>query len=462
MNASTAALRQLWRSLGFRLAAHYAVLVGITMLAALSIIYLQTVGTLHQRMARQVSATSQQLAAQFEAGGEEALVRSIERALVDGRSTDEELLLLADAQGRRLAGNLDEMPPPGADGQHQVMRAGRSVRGWITTRTLPEGHVLVVGQDLGEQEALEELIISASAAAALVALLLLIGGLFVFRQEIERSVGAVRRTAARIAAGDLRERVHLTDAQGDEFALLERDINAMLDRIQSLMDGVRHVSDTIAHNLRTPLTRVLSRLRAAAEDGVAPAQRQAAIARAMDELEELNRVFEKLLQIAEAEAGARRQRFAPVQLQEVVADVIELYDAVAEQQGATVRHACEAGPLPVQGDRDLLAGVVANLLDNALKYGGPGCTVRLQTGREDGQALLCVQDDGPGVPPEALQRLGGRFLRLQPELPGHGLGLAGVQAVVALHGGQIRYENGAPGLRVQLLLPLDDTPLHAA
>lgn len=462
MKASAAALRQLWRSLGFRLAVHYAVLVGITMLAALSIIYLQTVGTLHQRMARQISSTSQQLAAQFEAEGEQALVRSIERALVDGRSTDEELLLLADAQGRRLAGNLDAVPAPGSEGQHQVMRAGRSVRGWVTTRALPGGHVLVVGQDLSEQEALEELIISASAAAALVAMLLLIGGVFVFRQEIERSVGAVRHTAARIAAGDLRERVQLASEQGDEFALLERDINAMLDRIQSLMDGVRHVSDTIAHNLRTPLTRVLSRLRAAAEDGVAPGERQVAIARAMEELEELNRVFEKLLQIAEAEAGARRQRFATVDLQVVVADVIELYEAVAEEMGATVQHLGDAATLPVHGDRDLLAGVVANLLDNALKYGGPGCTVQVQAHWKDGQALLCVQDDGPGVPPEALERLGGRFVRLQPELPGHGLGLASVQAVVALHGGHIRYDNAAPGLRVQLMLPIDNANWHAA
>lgn len=454
MSRSAGVLRQLWRSVGFRLAVHYAVLVGITMLAALAIIYLQTVGTLHQRMARQVSATAQQLADQFEAEGIEAVKQSIARALVDGRSTDEELLLLADANGTPLAGNLDALPPPGADGQRRALRDGRSVRGWLTVRTLPQGHALVVGQDLSDQEALEELIISASAAAALVAMLLLAGGIFVFRQEIERSVGAVRRTAARIAAGELRERVQLSTGQDDEFALLERDINAMLDRIQSLMDGVRHVSDAIAHNLRTPLTRVLTRLRDAGEDGVPAPQRQAAIHAAIDELQELNRVFEKLLQIAEAEAGARRQRFARVDLDQVVADVIELYDAVAEAQGATVQHAHDDA-LPVLGDRDLLAGVVANLLDNALKYGGPGCTVQLRTEWHEGQAVLIVQDDGPGVPAEALARIGQRFVRLQPDLPGHGLGLASVQAVVALHGGQLHYENAAPGLRVFIGLPLD-------
>lgn len=452
MSTPAGVLRQLWRSVGFRLAVHYAVLVGITMLAALAIIYLQTVGTLHQRMARQVSTTAQQLSTLFEAEGAPAVALAIERALIDGRSTDEELLLLTDAQGQRLAGNLDAPPAGGSDGQRRVQREGTSVQGWLAVRELPQGHVLVVGQDLGEQEALEELIISASAAAALVAMLLLAGGIFVFRQELERSVGAVRRTASRIAAGDLRERVQLSEHE-DEFALLERDINAMLDRIQLLMDGVRHVSDSIAHNLRTPLTRVLTRLRDAGENDVPAAQRQAAIHAAIFELEELNRVFEKLLQIAEAEAGARRQRFGPVALHTVVDDVIELYEAVAEAQGATVLRDGD-DTLPVLGDRDLLAGVVANLLDNALKYGGASCTVRVRTEWLGGQALLVVQDDGPGVPDAQRARMGTRFVRLQPDLPGHGLGLASVQAVVALHGGQLHYEAAHPGLRVRIALPI--------
>lgn len=444
-------LRRLWRSAGFRLAVHYAGLVGITMLAVLAIIYMQTVGTQHQRMARQINATAQQLSARFDADGPQAVVQAIEHALVDGRSTDEELFLLVDAQGRRLAGNLDALPASHTEGQQRVLRNGQSVRGWLSVHALADGHVLVVGQDLSEQEALEELIVSASAAAALVAMLLLTGGIFVFRVELERSVGAVRRTANRIAAGDLRERVALSQ-HDDEFALLERDINTMLDRIQSLMDGVRHVSDTIAHNLRTPLTRILTGLRSADGDTVPEPRRRAAIQAAIGELEELNRVFEKLLQIAETEAGARRQRFGPVALHAVADDVIELYEAVAEAQGATVLRTPDDA-LPVQGDRDLLAGVVANLLDNALKYGGPGCTVRVGTQWLGGQALLTVQDDGLGVPPAGRAQLGTRFVRLRPEVAGHGLGLASVQAVVALHGGQLHYEDAAPGLRVCIALP---------
>ncbi|HZF82669.1 MAG TPA: HAMP domain-containing sensor histidine kinase, partial [Burkholderiaceae bacterium] len=293
---------------------------------------------------------------------------------------------------------------------------------------------------------------SASAAAGVVALLLLVGGVFVFRQELDRAVGAVRRTATRIADGDLRERV-VVDAQDDEFARLGQDINAMLDRIESLMAGVRHVSDTIAHNLRTPLTRVLLGLRAAQAEGVPAAERQRAVATAIGELEELGTVFEKLLQIAEAEAGARRRNFAPVALHTIVGDVLELYDAVAEAQGATLQREAGDEKVVVPGDRDLLAGVVANLVDNALKYGGAGCTVVVGARWDDGRAVLTVRDDGPGVPAAERERIGTRFLRLMPELPGQGLGLASVRAVVALHGGRIGYADAGPGLIVRLEFP---------
>lgn len=447
--------RRLWRSVGFRLAFYYGLLVAITMLAALAIVYLQTVGVLHQRMARQVTATADQFEARFADGGSAAVAAEITRSLGDGRDSDNELYLLVDRDGRVLAGNLDA-PPDGAPfaggpTQRRAQRAGRDVAGYLVARALPDGHLLVVGHDLRDQEAIESLVASASAAAGIVAVLLLIGGTFVFRQELERSVGAVRRTAARIAAGELQERVAV-GAEDDEFALLSRDINAMLDRIQSLMDGVRHVSNTIAHNLRTPLMRILGRLHAAERADASPEERTQAIASAMREVQELTVVFEKLLQIAEAEAGARRQHFERVDLQRIADDVLELYDAVAEAQGATLRRE-PADPAWVLGDRDLLAGAVVNLIDNALKYGGEGATVRVGTSMTPGRALLIVQDDGPGIPAAELPRIGERFHRLDRRAPGHGLGLASVQAVVALHGGRLALADAAPGLAARIELP---------
>lgn len=449
-------LRRLWRSVGFRLAFYYGFLVTITMLAALGIVYLQTVGVLQQRMARQVALTAQQLMKTVNESGTDAAGTAITRALADGHNSDSEIYLLLDRAGRPLAGNLDQAPDVvtghGA-AQRRVWRDGRGVEAYLVTQALPDGGVLVVGQDLRDQAMIESLVASASAAAGIVAVLLLIGGTFVFRQELERSVGAVRLTAMRIASGgELQERV-AESGEDDEFALLNREINAMLDRIESLMDGVRHVSNTIAHNLRTPLTRILVRLRNAEETDTDPAQRREAIAGTIREIEELTLVFEKLLRIAEAEAGARRRSFTPVSLDVIATDVLELYEAVAEAQGAVLLREPE-DTVRLPGDRDLLAGAIANLLDNALKYAGPGAVVHVGTQETLEGVRLTVQDNGPGVPDHDLARLGTRFHRLnRDDTPGHGLGLASVQAVVALHGGQLRFENAAPGLRAIIELP---------
>lgn len=467
----TQTLRQLWRSVGFRLAFYYGLLVAITMLAALAIVYMQTVGVLQQRMVRQVAASMQQLMVRYDARGADGVAGEISNALSDGRNSDNEIYLLTDHDGNKRAGNLDQMPsaaPDAGDGVHRrVVRAGQTVVAYIVIRHLPDGGQLVVGHDLRDQESIESLVASASAAAGIVAVLLLIGGTFVFRQELERSVGAVRRTAARIAAGELQERV-APSGQEDEFALLEHDINAMLDRIQSLMDGVRHVSNTIAHNLRTPLTRVLVRLRtveaalhAQGLQGPQEHPQREAVATAIRELEELAVVFEKLLQIAEVEAGARRQQFAPVALHVIADDVAELYEAVAEARGIVLLR--EPADMAVAlGDRDLLAGAAANLLDNALKYagnameGGTGATVRIGTHTVDGRAQLFVQDNGPGIPAAEYERIGVRFHRLDRSTPGHGLGLASVQAVVALHGGRLQFADARPGLRACIDLPMAD------
>ncbi|QHE88218.1 HAMP domain-containing sensor histidine kinase [Hydrogenophaga sp. BPS33] len=449
-------LRRLWRSVGFRLAFYYGFLVAITMLAALGIVYLQTVGVLHQRMARQVEITGQQLMASVSEGGIEALGEVISNALADGHNTDSEIYLLLDREGHKRVGNLDHAPAPIAwqgEMQRRVLRDGRSVEAFLVAHKLPDGGTLVVGQDLRDQEMIESLVASASAAAGIVAVLLLIGGTFVFRQELERSVGAVRLTATRIATGGkLQERV-AESGEDDEFALLNREINTMLDRIESLMDGVRHVSNTIAHNLRTPLTRILVRLRNAEQADTNPAQRSEAIGAAIRDIEELTSVFEKLLRIAEAEAGARRRSFTRISLDAIATDVMELYEAVAEEQGATLlREPADVVALP--GDRDLLAGAIANLLDNALKYAGPGAAIRIGTQETPGGVMLTVQDNGPGVPEEELARLGARFHRLHhADAPGHGLGLASVQAVATLHGGRLRFEDAAPGLRAVIELP---------
>jgi signal transduction histidine kinase len=411
---------------------------------------------MHQSIERQVRTASQQLMARYADGGMESVASDIERSLRDDVHSDLEVYLLLDASGRRVAGNIEPLPPPVGETEvieprRALQRSGRPVVAHVHWRALPEGAWLVAGQDLSELELLQQLIGNASAAAAMFALLLLAGGTFLFRVELERSVAALRRTAARIAAGQLQERVAL-EGDEDEFGLLKHDINQMLDRIQQLMDGVRNVSDSIAHNVRTPLTRVILRLHVAQDEKLPAAARQAEIAAAMQDLQDLTRTFEKLLQIAEAESGSQRRRFRSVALHEIADDVVELYQPVAESRGSRLLRE-PGGEARVQGDRDLLADALSNLVDNAIKYAGDGATIRVGTAADARSVLLTVQDDGPGVPAGEYERMGSRFYRLDRSRPGYGLGLASVRAMAILHGGALRFENAAPGLRVQMALP---------
>ncbi|MGE8590205.1 MAG: sensor histidine kinase, partial [Alcaligenes sp.] len=237
----------------------------------------------------------------------------------------------------------------------------------------------------------------------------------------------------------------------DEFSQLAQDINSMLDQIEDLMQGVRHVSDTIAHNLRTPLTRLRGRLQAAQQPGAGVAEMRAAQQAALAEIDLLNQLFGKMLQIAEIEAGMQRQRFLSCDLREICRDVLDMYDALAEECAVSV--SCTLGATPrLMGDADLLASAVANLLDNAIKYADS--RVWISTGTDGrGWVRMTLQDDGPGVAPESLPLLGRHFFRADERYSGHGLGLSSVLATIRLHGGEILWENAQPGLRVHVFFP---------
>jgi hypothetical protein len=229
----------------------------------------------------------------------------------------------------------------------------------------------------------------------------------------------------------------------------------MLERIGRLMDGVRQVSNAIAHDLRTPITRARTRLEDAALHAGCEAELRAAIERATADLDGIVAVFQALLRIAEIEAGSRRSAFAAFDLAPVLADLGELYSAVAEQREIQVEVAA-APRLPAYGDRDLIQQAVANLLDNAVKFSPQGGRVVVSGAISGGGVMVEVRDQGPGIPAEELARAGERFFRGEDarSTPGSGLGLALVQAVAQLHGGTLRLDDAAPGLAAALLLPL--------
>jgi signal transduction histidine kinase len=441
----------------FRLALGYGLLLAVSMTVISAVFYFGTVGLLAHRTDGKIASISGQLAADFKAGGQEAVRRHIDRLLNDGIDSDSEIYLFLGPDGRRIIGNLTSWLTSTTDAaelsEAPVIRLGRPGNARLLATRLPDGSRILIGFDMQDQRDIERVVWRALAAGGLVALLLAFGGAILFRLQLARRVAAIRRTALEIGAGDMTRRVPRLGAE-DEFSRLGDDVNRMLDRIEQLMDGVRHVSNAIAHDLRTPLGRIRGQLDEALRPG-ADAGALAATARgAIHVIDDLIIVFDRLLQIAEAESGARRRSFEPVTLLTTIIDVAELYDAEAERKGIALR-AEHCGDLATFGDKHLLASAVANLVDNALKYAGTGSVVRIRATEEAETVSIIVEDNGPGIAAEERPKVVERFYRLDNarSQPGNGLGLAIVTALVKLHEGSLSLEDAGPGLLVRIRLP---------
>ncbi|PLY42429.1 histidine kinase [Janthinobacterium sp. ROICE36] len=449
-------VRNWHRSIAARLALGYGVLVVVSISIVCAVFYFGTIGVLDRSVDRKLILLSERLAVLYEQGGSSRMTAEIAHLLTDRTDSDTEIFLLVDADGRRVAGNLSSWPdagsPVGRLLHRDVTREGRRVPARMLIRDLAGGARLFVGRDMEEGKSIRSLVLRSLAYGGGVAILLVVAGAWLFRRQLEARIGKIRRTAGEIEAGDLSRRIPV--ASEDEFGLLSRDINRMLDRIEHLMEGVRHVSNAIAHDLRTPLARIRNKLDGALRQQQGVAGFESAAQAAIDDIDDLTRVFDKLLQIAAAESGMRPENFDDIDLQQIGADIVEMYEATADEQGVLLVQ-MYGDSVPARGDRNLLGSALASLVDNAIKYAGPGATVEVSAGSDALGSWLAVRDNGPGVPREELPKLTQRFYRLDKSrhLPGNGLGLSIVAAIAALHGGSLEIEDAAPGLRLRLRLP---------
>ena len=448
-------MRNLHRSIAARLALGYGVLVVVSISIVCAVFYFGTIGVLDRSVDRKLALLSERLAALYQQGGSSRTTAEIAHLLTDRTDSDTEIFLLVDADGRRVAGNLSSWPglgsPVGRLLHRDVTREGRRVPARMLIRDLEGGARLFVGRDMEEGKSIRTLVLRSLAYGGGVAILLVVAGAWLFRRQLEARIGQIRRTAGEIEAGDLSRRIPVSSE--DEFGLLSRDINRMLDRIEHLMEGVRHVSNAIAHDLRTPLGRIRNKLDGALRQQQGVAGYESAAQAAIDDIDDLTRVFDKLLQIAAAESGMRPENFDDLDLQQIGADIVEMYEATADEQGVLLVQMYGEG-VPARGDRNLLGSALASLVDNAIKYAGRGATVEVSAGSDEQGSWLAVRDNGPGVPKEELPKLTQRFYRLDKSrhLPGNGLGLSIVAAIAALHGGSLEIEDAAPGLRLRLRL----------
>jgi signal transduction histidine kinase len=331
---------------------------------------------------------------------------------------------------------------------------------------------LIVARDIENQEVLKRLLREAFLLGyALIIAIGVAGGTMVSR-SILRRVDAASNTARAIMQGNLAQRIPLTGRQ-DEFERLSCNLNAMLDRIQDLMAGLKNVSDNIAHDLKTPLHRLRTRAERALQTSLSPESLAEALGSVIEEADALIQTFDALLSIARLEAGSRAESFGLLNVCALTRDVADLYEPAAEERGLSLQLSC-VGDVMMSGEKHLIGQALANLLDNAIKYAAPlaeaaaqknGSPLAVTIGLEDKGDMvdIVIADRGPGIPQADRERVLQRFVRLQPSrsIPGSGLGLSLVAAVARLHGGSVRLEDNRPGLKVRLSLKKNLPPAGA-
>ncbi len=445
-----------FRSAGFRFGLFYAGLFSLSAAALAGFLWWSTAGLLQRQTTDSLGQDGDSLVEIYFQAGLPGVVAAIKDRIA-GNVDDDSLYILTDPNMKVLAGNVNAWPPEWPMDQEwgrlQVQRDGLNVDVQVRAFDLPGGLHVMVGRDVSVRQQLGRLMEEALLWAAAIAIVLGTVGALVVRGVFRSTIADVAATARAIGGGDLTRRVHVY-GQDDEFDLLAMTINDMLDRIGHLMEGVKQVSNAIAHDLRTPIARARTRLEDAAIHAKDEADLRAAVERAMADLDGVVGVFQALLRISEIEAGARRSHFADVDLSEVLNSLAELYEAVAEERGIAMS-ADIAENLHLMGDRDMLQQAVANLLDNALKFSPAGGKIGIRAWREAGQAGIEISDNGPGIPEAERARATERFFRGETarSTPGSGLGLALVQAVAQLHGGDVVLGDAMPGLRATLMLP---------
>ncbi|MGA8259481.1 MAG: HAMP domain-containing sensor histidine kinase [Arenicellales bacterium] len=447
---------KLMRRTSFRLVLGYMIVFGASVMLLLGFLYWSTAGYMARQADAGIQGEIDLLAERYQTGGLPGLTNLIEQRMHEhpGRSN---IYLLADPSRRPIEGNLDQWPSASEGPKGWLdfkVKQESGDEAWHQARArafhLPEGLWLLVGRDMYELDRMRSLMLEAFGWSAGLTLLLALAGGWALSRTVTRRLDVINETSREIMSGQLGRRIPKS-GRNDEFDELATHLNAMLDRIDTLMEDVRRVSDNIAHDLKTPLTRLRNELETMRErvgDDVS-------VERALQEADSLLATFNALLRIARIESGRRRAGFEELDLATLARDVAELYQPLAEDKGLAFT-ARVNGEVRVRGDRDLLFQALANLVDNAIKYTPAPGRVSLLLDSGEGTACITVADSGPGIPESLRDKVFERFYRTENSrrTPGSGLGLALVKAVVQVHDGRVTLEDNEPGLRVRLELPL--------
>src|SRR3954447_22603691 len=387
------------------------------------------------------------------------------------------LYLVTAPNGQALGGNVESLAPGVMATTGWSETSYRRLddqdtadhRALVNVSELSNGFRLLIGRDPEERRRLFGIVVKAAQWSLLIVVVLGLGGGIFIARRVLRRIDAMTGTTQRIMAGDLSGRLPV-GRSGDELDRLAENLNAMLERIEALMTGLKEVSDNIAHDLKTPLTRLRNRAEEALSKSRSEDEYRGALERTIEESDGLIRTFNALLMIARAESGQARGDMAEFDVAEVANGIHELYEPLAEEDGMRLR--VETAPTPLHGNRELISQALANLVENAIKYGKPVASAQplsagasaatdsreilIEARREGDQVLLSVTDHGPGIPESDRKHAVERFVRLEASRtqPGSGLGLSLASAVATLHGGELRLGDGRPGVSATLAIPV--------
>ncbi len=449
------------RTWAFRVVVLYIGLFALSVLTLLGFIYVTTVGFIDRQINATITAEINGLSESYREHGLSGLVEVIEERIAADRTGDS-IYLLTDSDYQQVTGNLPRWPSDverqGRWATFEIPADEHEGSGPASVRAmsflLSEGYHLLVGRNLRERQNFENLIEQSLVWSLIITVGLgMLGGVIMSR-DMRRRLEAINATTLRIMRGAMHERIPVTGSD-DEFDHLSVNLNNMLQQIDRLMLAMREVSDNIAHDLRSPLTRLKSRLEIALLTPKSGEHYRQVIEQTVQETDNILTTFNALLSIAQAEGGAARGDMEPIDMVLLCADVAELYEPLAEAKQLTLS-ASLAGSAPIRGNRHLLFQAIANLVDNAIKYSDPGGQVSVSVTTEGDAVEVVVADRGPGIPEADRERVLHRFVRLEQSrtTPGNGLGLSLVTAVMTLHNGSLVLDDNRPGLKAILRLPL--------
>lgn len=442
----------LWRHSSFRLA------LGVTLAVLGALILAGAVGytALHRQLADRQDARLKEIFTtlqQTDASDQQDLIDAV-AARIAASPNHLSVFLLRNAAGKVLASNIRDVSIE--PGWSTVEAAQLGVQTDYPYRVFAgqlNGDYLVVGLSNADLDDLAEIILTGFGWSALGVLIAAIAAGTWIASRLECRLGDVTSRLQRVAAGDLATRLTVS-GRGDDLDLISGEINQTLSRLDALVEAMRQVSADIAHELRTPLNRLRIHIEKAARNAATSAPVEDDLAAAMAQSEAIDQTFSALLRIAQIEAGARREKFAPVDLAALLGDVGDVYSEVAEDAGHSLRRDV-ADAAWIKGDRELLTQGFANLIENAIRHCTPGTSIVCRVRREAGQVVASISDTGPGIPADERDKVLRRLYRLEKSrtTEGTGLGLALVKAVADLHGAELILSDATPGLRVDLVFP---------